>query len=158
LFTGLNVIIQNVNVLTPPALAADVDGSGWFFVDLCIYGPNASGPPPTLPLTSTNKQCSKAYAQINKATMGANTTYPVTHWFDSSSATEQPVELLQFFKQPGTYTVYVAVDSYFDPATSPKGYVDEGDLDKGESNNVSAAFTFPVQAIGHGSYLPNMRH
>jgi len=157
LFTGLNVLIQNVNQLAPPTLAADIESSGSFYVDLCIYGPNATGAAPILPLTLTNKQCSKAYAQVDKSIMTANTTYPVTRWF--ASANDQPVDLLQFFSQPGTYTVYVAVDSYVDDAVaSPKGYVDEGDMDKGESNNVSAAYTFAVEEIGHGSYLPNIRH
>ena len=59
-FAGLSVVIWNNNLLAPPTLAADIDRSGSFFVDLCIYGPNVSGPAPTLPLTPANKQCSKA--------------------------------------------------------------------------------------------------
>jgi hypothetical protein len=157
LFTGLNVLIQNVNQLSPPTLAVNVDSSGSFYVDLCIYGPNVSGPAPILPLTPTNKQCSKAYSQVDKSLMGPDTTYSVTRWFDT--ATDQPTDLLRYFQQPGSYTVYAAVDSYVDdPTIWPKGFVDEGDLDKGESNNVSAPFTFSVQAIGHGIYLSQMRH
>ena len=157
IFTGLNVLIQNVNQLSPPTLAANVDSSGSFYVDLCIYGPNVSGPAPTLPLTPTNKQCSKAYSQVDKSLMGPNTTYSVTRWFDT--ATDQPVELIKLFPQNGSYTVYAAVDSYVDdPTTWPKGFVDEGDLDKGESNNVSAPFTFSLQGgRGYGIYLAQMR-
>jgi hypothetical protein len=156
LFTGLNVVIQNVNQLAPPTLAADVESPGSFYVDMCIFGPGVSATPPTLPMSPANKQCSTVYANIDKSAIGPDTTYSVTRWIDSS--TDKPVELIQFFQQPGTYTVIVAVDSYVDdPAVTPKGYVDEGDLDKGESNNVSAAFSFPVQAAGHGAYLPQMR-
>jgi hypothetical protein len=73
--------------------------------------------------------------------MGPDSTYSVTSW--NNTATDQPVNLLDFFQQAGTYTVYVAVDSFVDDATTwPKGFVDEGDLAKGESNNVSAPFTF----------------
>ena len=90
--------------------------------------------------------------------MGPDSIYSVTSWNDT--ATDQPVDLIQFFKQPGSYTVYVAVDSFVDDATTwPKGFVDEGDLDKGESNNVSAAFTFTVTLVGtHGGiYLAQIR-
>lgn len=155
LFTGLNVVIQNVNQLSPPTLAADVDGGGSFYVDMCIFASGTTVTPPTLPLTLQNKQCSKAYSQVDKSAMGPNATYSVTRWFDT--ATDQPVDLISYFK-PGSYTVIVAVDSYVDDAaTSPKGYVDEGDLDKGESNNVSAAFTFQVQEVGHAIYIAQMR-
>jgi hypothetical protein len=153
-FTGLNVIIQNVNQISPPTLAADVEGGGSFYVDLCIYGPNASGAAPTLPLTPSNKQCSKAFSNVDKSALGPNANYPVTRWYDT--ATEQPVELISYFQQPGTYTVYVAVDSYVHDSTLfPKGFVDEGD--QGESNNVSAALTFDVQSVGRAIYLAQMR-
>ena len=86
--------------------------------------------------------------------MGPNVAYSVSRWFNTSN--DQPVELIQFFQQPGSYTVYAAVDSYVENSvTSPKGYVDEGD--QGEGNNVSAAFTFSVQSVGHGIYLAQMR-
>jgi hypothetical protein len=153
-FTGLNVLIQNVNQLSPPTLAADVEGGGSFYVDLCIYGPNATGPAPTLPLTPSNKQCSKAYSNVDKSALGPDITYAVTRWYDT--ATDKPVELISYFQQPGTYTVYAAVDSYVDDATQfPKGFVDEGD--QGEGNNVSAALTFDVQSVGHAVYLAQMR-
>jgi hypothetical protein len=153
-FTGLNVVIQNVNLSAPPTLSADTDGGGSFSVDLCIYGPNASGPAPTLPLTPSNKQCSKAFANVAKSVLGPNAVYPITRWFDTN--TEQPVELISYFQQPGTYTVYAAVDSFVNDATQfPKGFVDEGD--QGEGNNVSRELTFQVQSVGHGIYLAQMR-
>ena len=154
-FTGLNVIIQNVNTAAPPTLSADVESPGSFFVDMCIYGPNASGAPPTLPLTPQNKQCGKLFSNIDKSALGPNTTYPVTIWYDTG--TEQRVDLISKFQTPGTYTVYVAVDSFVEDATAnPKGFVDEGD--QGEGNNVSGPYTFDVQSIGYAVYLPHMRH
>jgi hypothetical protein len=158
-FTGLNVLIQNVNLAAPPTLAADVEGPGSFYVDMCIFGPGtANAPPavtpPTLPLTSQNKQCSKVYANINKSAIGPDSTYPVSVWYDT--ATDKLADLHNYFKTPGVYSVVVAVDSYVDDAaTSPKGFVDEGE--QGEGNNVSQTFTFTVQSVGYGAYLPQMR-
>jgi hypothetical protein len=158
LFTGLNVVIQNVNLLVPPALKADIERGGSFAVDLCIYGPNVSGPAPILPLTLANKGCSTANRQVDKAIMGPNASYSVTGWYDT--VTDQPINLLEYFRKPGTYTVYAAVDSTVDdPAVWPRGYVDEGDgaLNPGENNNVSGPITFSVQAVGYGLYLPHIR-
>jgi hypothetical protein len=158
-FTGLNVIIQNVNLAAPPTLAADVEGPGSFYVDMCIFGPGtAAAPPvatpPTLPLSPQNKQCSKVFANIDKSAIGANSTYPVTAWYDTG--TEQLANIRDYFKTPGVYTVIVAVDSYVDdPTASPRGFVDEGD--QGEGNNVSQPFTFTVQSTGYGIYLPQAR-
>lgn len=153
-FTGLNVVIQNVNQLAPPTLSADVEGGGSFSVDLCIYGPNATGGPPTLPLSPSNKQCSKAFANVAKNVLGPDAAYPITRWFDTN--TEQPVELITYFQQPGTYTIYAAVDSFVGDATQfPRGFVDEGD--QGEGNNVSAPLTIQVQAVGRAVYLAQMR-
>jgi hypothetical protein len=152
-FTGLNVIIQNVNQLSPPTLAADVEGGGSFYVDLCIYGPNATGGPPTLPLTLTNKQCSKAFANVNKTLLGPNAVYSITQWYDTTS--EKSVQLISYFQQPGTYTVYAAVDSFVDNATlHPRGFVDEGD--QAEANNVSPPLIFTVEKIGYGVFVPEI--
>ena len=66
------------------------------------------------------------------------------------------MNLRDYFQTPGVYTVIVAVDSFVDDAaTSPKGYVDEGD--QGEGNNVSQPFTFTVQSTGYGIFLAQMR-
>ncbi|MEO7908303.1 MAG: hypothetical protein ABIV47_01510 [Roseiflexaceae bacterium] len=156
-FTGLNVIIQNVNQLAPPTLSADVESPGSFYVDMCIFGPGVTATPPTLPMSPTNKQCSTVYANIDKSAVGPDTTYSVTNWYDTS--TDKLANLRDYFQTPGTYTVIVAVDSFVsDPAASPKGFVDEGDLDKGESNNVSAPFSFAVQSTGYSIFLSQMRH
>jgi hypothetical protein len=156
-FTGLNVIIQNVNQAAPPTLAADVEGPGSFYVDMCIFGPSSSAPPatpPTLPLTPQNKQCSKLYSNIDKSAILPNSTYPVTRWYDTG--TDKLANLKDYFTTPGTYTVIVAVDSYVDDAAvSPKGFVDEGE--QGEGNNVSQAFTFAVQSTGYVVFLAQAR-
>jgi hypothetical protein len=162
--TGLNVIIQNVNQLAPPTLAADVESPGSFYVDMCIFGPGTDtappiATPPTLPLTLQNMQCSKLYSNIDKSAVGPDSTYPVTRWYVTGSQPERLANLTDSFTEPGVYTVIVAVDSYVDDATtSPKGFVDEGDLDKGESNNVSKPFTFSVPSTGYGIFIPYARH
>jgi hypothetical protein len=146
-FSGLSVAIQNDNQLTPPTLAADIDSGGDFFVDICIFGPDpTSAPPPTLPLSDQNKQCSKVYASVNKSIMGPGMIYTITHWVDS--ATDQPKDIITYFQTPGKYTVIAAVDSY--------GYVDEGDQG-GENNNVSQALTFQVDKVGHFVFLPHIK-
>jgi hypothetical protein len=153
-FTGLSVVIKNSALPLGPTLATDIDGGGSFFIDLCI---STTGTPaqPTLPLSPSNKWCSKAYANMDKSLLGPETTYSITRWFNS--ATDKPVDLLTLFT-PGTYTVMVAVDSYVsNPAQSPKGYVDEGSQG-GENNNVSQAVTFTVDQVGRVIYIPVARH
>jgi hypothetical protein len=155
-FTGLTVIIQNVNLQAPPTLAADVESPGSFYVDMCIFGSGATATKPTLPMSPANKQCSTVYANIDKSAIGPNATYSITTWYDTG--TDKLANLRDYFETPGNYAVIVAVDSYVDdPAKSPKGFVDEGDLDKGESNNVSESFSFEVQSTGYASFLPHMR-
>ncbi len=161
-FTGLTVTIQNVNLLDPPTLAADIDSAGSFYVDMCIFGPGTpaappTATPPTLPLTQQNMQCSKLYSNVDKSAIGPDTTYSVTRWYVTGSNPEQLATLTDYFKVPGVYTVIVAVDSYVDDAAAnPRGYVDEGD--QGEGNNVSQPFTFTVDTIGYIRYLAQMRH
>ena len=142
-FLGLSVVIQNVNTVDPPTLAADIDKKGSFFVDLCIFGPGVPVVPPTLPLTTQNMQCSKAYANVNRSLMGPDVTYTIPQWKDS--VTNNVVNLTQYFKQPGTYNVIVATDSF--------NNVDEG-LKGGENNNVSQTFTFNVAKTGIQVSLP----
>jgi hypothetical protein len=155
-FIGLSVVIKNSAQPPGPTLAADVDGGGSFFVDLCILGPNAGVPQqPTLPLSPNSPwSCGKAYANVDKSTMRPDSSFAITRWLDS--ATDTQVDLLKFFAQPGSYSVMVAVDSFVsDPASSPRGYVDEGD--QGETNNVSQAVTFTVDQVGRAIYLPIVR-
>jgi len=100
--------------------------------------------------------CDKAYANVDKSFMGANTSFSVTRWY--SQANNQPVDILTLFSSPGNYTVVVAVDAYAQEGAAlfPKGYVDEGN-NGGENNNVSQPVTFTVKKVGHITFLPNMR-
>jgi hypothetical protein len=149
--TGLNIVIQNVNMAAPaqPTLAADFDGGGSFFVDLCIFGPGQAVSVPPLPWSdSTKNKCTKAYADINKSSLGPNSTYTITQWRDNT--TENAINLLTYFKTPGTYNVVVVVDSY--------NYVTEGDPSAvGEKNNVSKVFTFKVDKTLNQIMVPMAR-
>jgi hypothetical protein len=145
-FLGLSVIIQNVNTIDPPTLAADIDKRGSFFVDMCIFGPGKTVTPPTLPLTDANTQCSTVYANVNRGFLPANGTYTIPQWRDTK--TDQATSLINYFKTPGTYHVIVAVDSF--------NNVDEG-IKGCENNNVSQSYTFTVTKTGVQVSLPFVR-
>ena len=144
--TGVKVVIQNVNKFEP-TLAADLDLSGSFFVDMCIFGPGEAVVKPTIPFTNQNMQCSDAYADINRSLMSANATYNITKWLASKGTNhDQPVDILSFFKTPGTYSIIVVADSY--------NNVYEGEANKGESNNISQTITFNLSKTGYIAYVP----
>lgn len=149
-FLGLNVVIQNVNIANPnQTLPANFEQGGSFFVDLCIYGPNPSSwPAPTLPMSDANHQCSKVFADLNKNLFPAKAAYliPDAAWKDT--LTEQPVDIKKYFKDPGTYKVIVATDSY--------DLIGEGA--SGEGNNVSVAQTVTVTSLGWQVLIPIARH
>ncbi len=143
--TGIKVVIQNVNKFEP-TLAADLDLSGSFFVDMCIFGPGETVVKPTIPFTNQNMQCSDAYADINRSLMGINSTYSVTKWLASKGANhDKSVDILSFFKTPGNYSVILVADSY--------NNVYEGTLG-GEGNNISQTITFAVSKTGYIAYVP----
>lgn len=143
--TGIKVLIQNVNKFEP-TLAADLDLSGSFFVDMCIFGPGETVVKPTIPFTNQNMQCSDAYADINRSFMGANSTFNVTKWLASKGTNhDKPVDILSFFKTPGNYSVILVADSY--------NNVYEGTLG-GEGNNISQTITFTVNKTGYIAYVP----
>ena len=125
--TGLTVKIRNVyqGVPAQPTLPADYDtpNQGDFYVDLCIFGPGKAVAIPTIP----NPACTTAYAMVPKRDLTAGRLdYVVTNWRDFK--TDQLVNILTYFKTPGTYNVVVAVDS--------TDYVIETGA---EANNVSTA-------------------
>lgn len=144
--TGLTVTIDNVNQISPPTLAADFDSGGSFFVDLCIFKPGQTPVRPTIPMSDNNHQCSKAYADINKSLMGANTTYTITRWYDT--AEEKPLNILSLFPDPGRYNVIVVVDSY--------NYIDEGTAG-GEGNNISNTTPIDVPRVANIVRTPLIR-
>ncbi len=155
IFLGLNVFIKNV-ASPPPTLDTgfDTDNNGSFYIDLCIFGPNpAQGTvvAPPLPWSDTNHGCSKVFANVPRSVMKAGVTdYLIPNaavlWKDTQ--TEQPVNLIKYFQQPGSYSVIVAVDSY--------NNVDEG-ANGGEDNNISGPYTFTVDKVGVEVRLPMVK-
>jgi hypothetical protein len=137
--TGLKIVITNQNDSSPPTQPADIEGGGSFFVDLCVFGPGDSPVKPTLPLSDANTQCSDAYAQISKSTMGKDTTFLITQWCKTGPGPGCTVlDPKSLFTKPGNYTLYAAVDSY--------GYVKEEPNPGAENNNVSAALPVTIYA------------
>lgn len=148
IFLGLDILIENVNTFEQ-TLAADVEQRGSFFVDVCIFGPGEQVSKLELPLTNDKQQCSDAYADINRSIMGVNAVYPVKRWLASTGLnSNKSVDILSFFKTPGTYTIIASVDSY--------NNINEGTLG-GEDNNVSQTVTFNVGKVGYALSLPITR-
>ena len=133
--TWLDVHVRNHNSMEP-TLPADIAAPGSFFVDLLVFGPGETPIPPTIPLSGADLARSKAYANLNKRDLTVDANVPVLQWFDSK--TEQPTNIVSFFKTPGIYNVFVVVDSF--------AYVPEGSLG-GENNNI-VPLSFEVQKIG----------
>lgn len=137
--TGIKVVIINQNDSSPPTQPANIEGGGSFFVDLCVFGPNASGVPPDLPLSDDDVQCSDAYAQISKSTMGKDTTFLITQWCKTGLGPVcTPLDPKSLFTKPGNYTLFAAVDLY--------DYVKEEPILVAEKNNVSAALPVTIHA------------
>jgi hypothetical protein len=147
--TGLQITIINENTAANwPTLPADVETKGSFYVDLFVYGPDDGTPtPPVLPLTSTNLQRSKAYAQVNKSVMGIGTQLTLTRWCPPAVKWQQcqPVDILSLFPKPGQYTIYVAVDSF--------NYVSETPQNPAEQNNVLSK-VIQVPRTSRSMHLP----
>lgn len=125
--TGLDISVLNQNDVEP-TFAADIDGGGSFYVDLCVFGPGETVVEPELPVSESNPQCAKAYASINKSQLPAGAKYRVRQWFNITN--DQPMTsqaMAALFPAVGTYTIIVAVDS--------TDYVDES-TPGGEDNNI----------------------
>lgn len=145
---GFDVVIRNVNTFEQ-TLAADSEVRGSFFVDLCIFGPGETVVDPVIPLSNQNPQCSDVYADINNTIMQPSKILPITRWFATSGPNaDKAVDLLSYFKTPGSYTVIAVVDSY--------NNINEGQLG-GEGNNISQKVTFNVSKIGYIVNLPIIR-
>lgn len=129
-----------------PTQPADWDGGGSFFVDLFVSAPNGSLSPPVLPLTDSNRQGSKAYVNISKSAMGKNTPpFTITQWCKPDAFPCEPLDVLSLFPSPGTYRVYVAVDSY--------NYVPETPVNPAEQNNIGQA-DIVVPTTLHTNFVP----
>lgn len=150
-----------------PALPADWDAPGTFFVDLYAFywADNTSVPTPPI-FGQTNSQ---AYVEVNKANMGVNATYNVapSAWRPSSCNVPpcQPVNWSSIFNQQGKYAVYVMVDS-LDPASYNAGSQQEKDFGNlkeadaantiGETDNIFGPFTVTVLSARRTLYLPTV--
>lgn len=145
-FLGLDVVIQNVNTFEQ-TLAADIEQGGSFFVDLCIFKPNATVTKPTIPFNSDVTKCSfDAFANTKRSYLKANAAYIIPEWQDNNSG--KVVNLTDYFKTPGKYTVYLVVDSL--------NNVNEGQTGA-EGNNISQAYSFDVNKVGYQINIPLVR-
>lgn len=154
-----SVMIANKAANGEAILEADWAGPGYFYVDIYVT-PGTGAPRPT------QGQPGSAYVELNKNLMGVDAEYriPPTSWRPAScgQAPCPAVNWHNVFRTAGTYTVYVMVDSTFDPAGSqPFGSVVETDTNTpgtlGEANNVFGPFTVEVsrpQAAPKGIFLP----
>jgi hypothetical protein len=141
------VVIQNQNTFEQ-TLPADTEARGSFFVDMCIFAPGEAVVVPTIPLTNQNMQCSDAYANVNRSIMVVDKVYGITRWLASTGTNhDQPVNILSFFKTPGTYTIILLVDSYNNVAEGTEG----------EKNNISQPISFNVGKIGYAINIPMTR-
>jgi len=144
IFLGLNVVIENKNLIEPPTLAADAEKKGSFYVDLCIFKPGVTPVKPTLPLPNPpTNTCSTVYANVNRIFLPANDSYVIPQWKDTK--TNQIVSLTKYFTTPGTYNVIVVIDSLNNVNEGNKG---------GESNNVPNAIPITVNKVGFQLSVP----
>jgi hypothetical protein len=154
-----NVIDTTTTTITPivplinkafdsahPALNADWDASGTFFVDIYVT-PGQSAPAPEL------GQAGVAWAEVNKALLpaGMEEPYfiPANSWrLGSCTSNCSSMNWRSVFNNEGVYTVYLMVDSTdrSDPPWSNFGNITESETKGtfGESDNVFGPFTVSV--------------
>lgn len=161
----------NGNVI--PALPADWDAPGTFFVDLyAIYVPEGAPQPPKPVFGQTDSQ---AYVEISKAylSVGANYIVQSGAWRPTSCSDpskypgpecpSRTVNWNSIFNTQGTYQVYVMLDS-LDPQSynsAPAEQQNFGNLKEadvkgsmGESDNILGPFTLTVAEQKPKYYLP----
>lgn len=115
--------VVNGQTVTVPALPANWDGEGTLYVDMYITRDDGTGTRPNPP---TLGQAGTVYAKVDKASLPVNAEYtiPVTssphpYTWRPASCAQAPCPLVDWnsiFSQPGTYHVWVMVDS-IDQAT-----------------------------------------
>ncbi|HEX6288002.1 MAG TPA: hypothetical protein VFZ66_02375 [Herpetosiphonaceae bacterium] len=138
-----------------PALDADWDAPGSFFVDIYVIPP---GQTPTAP---TMGQTGIAWAEVSKAlmksTMEGPYIIPSANWRPGSCTTNCPtVNWKHIFTAVGTYNIYVMVDSIDDPAAI-FGNVKESDTSTtlGETDNIFGPFTVTVnEFVDKRTFVP----
>lgn len=127
-----------------PALDADWDAPGTFFVDLYVTPPGVTPVPPQLGTTGV------AWAEVNKSLMKANMTdpylIPSNNWRPGSCLSGcSPVNWRGIFTTIGTYNIYVMVDSNDNPAAQFSNLVEsEATTTAGETDNVFGPFQVEV--------------
>ncbi|MFL5800234.1 MAG: hypothetical protein ACJ8CR_00525, partial [Roseiflexaceae bacterium] len=163
-FTGLSVqLLNHYNDTTVdkryPTQSSDVEQKGGsFFVDLFVFAPGQT-PVTPVPPWQTNPPGDKACAVFPKSQMPAEAQITVQRWYKTTDLTcdKTPVDILTLFPQPGTYVVFVVVDSY-DCLTSDtiQGCVDESSPGA-EGNNVKR-LQITIDKVGYPDvYLPVIR-
>ncbi len=169
---GFSLYFTNENLFEPPTQPADFAeqvlgrSGGGFYVDMCIFGPGEQAVVPTNPYDGS-LQCSDVYTLVGKLDLPPNALlYQSNSYWFATNAVELPqadgsvvnyvkdqnVNLLDFFRQVGTYQVYVVIDS-LQPAglrcEATDVCVDEG-TEGGEGNNVSEMLQIEVQPVSSG--------
>jgi hypothetical protein len=130
-----------------PALDADWDAPGTFFVDIYVT------PPGTTPARPQLGQVGVAWAEVNKSLMKANMTEPYVipsnNWRPGSCFVNcPPVNWRTIFNQLGTYNVYFMVDSIDDPGSQYGNLVEsESPTIAGETDNVFGPYQVEVIEI-----------
>ncbi len=150
-----------------PALPANWDAEGSFFVGLYILPPNTNKPREDWPKFG---DVGAAYAEVGKSSLpimspGQQFLIPKSAWRKWSDNTAAGESFWRSqFNQVGTYTVYMMVDTLpCDPATTTDaecralelGLVKEAEVltANGETDNVSF-FTVQVAQSAHKMYIP----
>lgn len=154
---------------TVPALPANWDAEGSFFVGLYILPPNTEKPRPDWPKFGDT---GAAYAEVGKSSLpvmdlGQQFLIPKSTWRKWSGNTVADESFWRSqFSQVGTYTVYMMVDTLpCDPATTTDaacrslalGLVNEAEVISadGETDNVSF-FTVEVEQTSRKTFIPMM--
>lgn len=145
--TPVITIINQAFDAEHPALDADWDAPGTFFVDIYVTPPGVT---PTAPQLGT---VGVAWAEVNKSLLkgGMTEPYPIpsTNWRPGSCVSGcGTMNWRSVFTTVGTYNVYVMVDSTDNPAAQFGNLVEsETTTTAGETDNVFGPFTVEVTEI-----------
>ncbi len=148
----VNTAYQKSATETVPALPANWDGEGSFFLVLYLQGPNEPRPAFSSPVIGTVEPV--AYAMVQKASLpvmspGQQFLVPPTTWYSYADGTPAGTDFWRgLFRNVGEYTLHLVVDAT-DDAQFPRGLVNEAfepGVD-GESDNVSSFTVTVVDAL-----------
>jgi hypothetical protein len=172
---GFNLYLTNENLFEPPTQPADFaeqvlgNRGGSFFVDMCIFRPGEQVTTPVNPYDGS-LGCTDVYTLVDKTDMepGAQMYQSNSYWFafrdvilpqdDDSTVSytqDQQVNILDYFRELGTYQVYVVIDP-LQPiglrCEVDQACVDEG-TEGGEANNLSGMLQIEVQPLQTGQEI-----